>query len=155
MKTLLILIIGAAIGIGAYIYFKEPQNRSDLEHARNEVSESAGAAKEKIESKVQDIDTEDIKSELKQTGKVIRTNAQQAKVAIKDVAADARITTEIKGRYALDPELSALKISVNTTDGIVTLAGSAASPEDIKKAMQIALQTDGVSEVVSTLQVKP
>ena len=52
-------------------------------------------------------------------------------------------------------ELSALSISVNTTAGVVTLSGFVNSTEDISKAMLLALETDGVREVISTLQVKP
>jgi hyperosmotically inducible periplasmic protein len=73
---------------------------------------------------------------------------------IADATADARITTAIKGQYALDSEISALTISVNTTKGVVTLSGTVKSHDHIKKAMQIALQIDGVTEVISTLQVK-
>ena len=53
-----------------------------------------------------------------------------------------------------DSQLSALDISVNTTSGIVTLSGSVENPELIGKAMLLAMETDDVKEVVSTLQVK-
>ena len=54
---------------------------------------------------------------------------------------------------AADPELSAVEISVNTTDGIVTLSGKAASPEPVGRAMLLALETNGVREVIGTLRV--
>ena len=54
-----------------------------------------------------------------------------------------------------DKDLSALSISVNTTSGIVTLSGTVSSPEHISKAMLLAMETEGVREVVSTLQVRP
>jgi osmotically-inducible protein OsmY len=53
-----------------------------------------------------------------------------------------------------DSALSVLNISVSTTDGRVTLSGTASSAEDIRKAMALAADTDGVREVASTLQVK-
>ena len=67
---------------------------------------------------------------------------------------DATITAKIKTKYAIDRDLSAFGISVNTTDGRVTLAGHVTSHQQIGKAMLIALETDGVREVSSTLQVK-
>ena len=70
-------------------------------------------------------------------------------------AADARVTGAIKGKLVANKDLSALSISVNTTEGIVTLSGSVNSAEDISKAMLLAMETDGVHEVISTLQVKP
>jgi osmotically-inducible protein OsmY len=149
MKTLLVLIIGAAIGIAGYIFVREMTHKSPLERAGDKISEGADNLKDKM-----DLDTNEIKDELERTGKVIRKKAEQAKTAIADATADARITTEIKGKFALESDLSALKISVNTTDGVVTLAGTASSHEAIQKAMKIALAVDGVSQVVSTLQVK-
>ena len=155
MKTLLVLLIGAAIGIGAYIYFREPGNRPKLDRAGDKISEGASSVKEKWNDKIADLDTDHIKDELARTGKVIRKKAQQAGAAISDATADARITTEIKGKLAVESDLSSLKISVNTTDGVVTLSGSVSSHDAIQKAMTIALAVDGVTQVISTLQMKP
>jgi osmotically-inducible protein OsmY len=47
-----------------------------------------------------------------------------------------------------------LRISVNCTAGRVTLSGTVSSAEDIGRAMVLAMEVDGVREVVSTLQVK-
>lgn len=148
MKTLLVLIIGAAIGIGAYIYFRD-SGKSSFQKAGDKISDSASDLRDKM-----DLDTDHIKDELARTGKVIRKKAEQAGTAVADATSDARITGEIKGKFALESDLSALKISVNTTDGVVTLSGSASSAEAIKKAMKLALDVNGVTQVVSTLQVK-
>jgi osmotically-inducible protein OsmY len=152
MKTIVVLILGAAIGIGAYIYFTG--HKSPLEQASDKISEGADAVKDKWNDAVGDLDTNHIREELDRTGKVIRKKAQQAGTAISDAATDAKITTQIKAKYAVEPDLSALKISVNTTDGVVTLSGTVSSTDSIQKAMKIALSIDGVSQVVSTLQVK-
>ncbi len=53
-----------------------------------------------------------------------------------------------------DPDLSAVAISVSTTDGCVTLSGTASSAENIRRAMTLAYNTEGVTQVVSTLLVK-
>jgi osmotically-inducible protein OsmY len=37
----------------------------------------------------------------------------------------------------------------------VTLSGAVASPDDIGRAVAIALDVDGVRDVTSTLEVKP
>jgi hyperosmotically inducible protein len=108
----------------------------------------------KVEKAVSDIDLEAIAEELKQTGRVIRRKAGQAARKIEDATEDGRTTASIKARLALDPTLSALEISVDTTEGRVTLAGKVNSPEDVARAMQIALEQENVFEVVSTLQVR-
>ena len=154
MKTLLVLLIGAAIGVAAYIYFRDPGHRPDLEKAKEELSNSVTEARTNISQKIGELDTDQIKHELARTGRVVRKKAEQAGTAIADATADARVTTKIKSKLAMDRDLSVMTISVNTTDGVVTLAGSVSSAEEIKKAMQLALEVDGAREVVSTLQVK-
>lgn len=154
MKTLIVLLIGAALGIGGYIYFRETGNQSKFERAGDKISESAGDLKSSLGKKLPELDTEQIKKELSETGRVVQKKAKQAGDAIADATADARMTAAIKGKYALESDLSALSISVNTTKGIVTLSGTVSSHDNIKKAMRLAIDTDGVTEVISTLQVK-
>src|SRR4029077_8547180 len=99
-------------------------------------------------------DSGKIKDELSRTGKVIREKTRQAGDAIADATANARITAAIKTKLVADSGLSAFKIDVDTTDGVVTLSGTVSSYEEIAKAINLALETDGVHKVVSTLQVK-
>jgi|YelNatPaOPRAMG01_1025707.scaffolds.fasta_scaffold01922_9 hypothetical protein len=91
---------------------------------------------------------EDIQKELAHTGRVVRR-------AVTDNTADAVITGKIKAKLLADPELPGASISVNTTDGRVTLAGRVATHGQIGKAILLAMETDGVKDVTSTLQVKP
>ena len=98
---------------------------------------------------------EDIKDELARTGQVVRREAVKAGQAIADATADARTTAAIKAKLLASRDLSALNISVNTTAGVVTLSGTVSSSENIGKAILLAMDTSGVREVVSTLQVKP
>jgi osmotically-inducible protein OsmY len=97
---------------------------------------------------------DDVAEELARTGQVLRRQARGVGAAVADASSDAAITGKIKAKFAIDSNLSALGISVNTTDGHVTLAGAVASHQLIGKAVLIALETDGVREVSSTLQIK-
>ena len=72
-----------------------------------------------------------------------------------DATADTRTTAAIKLKLAAEPELSALQISVDTTAGLVTLAGKVKSAELAERAVAVAGSVDGVREVKSTLQVNP
>ncbi len=154
MKTLLVIVLLILIGAAGYWYFSEGRNRSDVQKAQDEIAAGAGRVKDAIKDKLPEIRTEDIKDELAKTGKVVRQKAREAGNAIADATADARMTAAIKGKLVADPDLSALKISVNTTDRVVTLAGSVESADKVAKAMNLALSVDGVREVISTLQVK-
>ena len=63
-------------------------------------------------------------------------------------------SAEIKGKLLLDRELSAWNISINTTEGRVTLSGKIASPELAGKVVLLTHKTKGVREVFSTLIVE-
>ena len=96
-----------------------------------------------------------MKDELARTGQVVRRKAQQAGQAIADATADSRMTGLIKAKLLVNHDLSSREFSVTTTAGVVTLSGTAASAEDISKVILLAMDTDGVREVVSKLQVAP
>jgi osmotically-inducible protein OsmY len=100
------------------------------------------------------LSAQDISEEMTRAGKVVRAKMNAGAHEVADAAADAGTTTAIKAKYVADPDVSALSISVNTTGGVVTLSGTASSSENIRKAMQLAYDTDGVNQVVSTIQVK-
>ncbi len=67
---------------------------------------------------------------------------------------DSFITTSVKSAVLAEPGLSALKIDVDTKDGVVTLSGTVASPELKTRATQIAQNTSGVRSVIDKLEVK-
>ena len=102
-----------------------------------------------------DLRTDQIKDELTRNGKIFRHKAQDIGNQAVDAASDARAITEIKAKYAADATLSVWSISVACTQGHVTLSGAVASPDDIGRAVAIALDVGGVRDVTSTLEVKP
>jgi hyperosmotically inducible protein len=66
---------------------------------------------------------------------------------------DATITTRVKTVLLNDPEVGALKIDVNTAQGVVTLSGTARNRGEEQKAIQLAKGVQGVKDVRSNLQV--
>ena len=66
---------------------------------------------------------------------------------------DATITTRVKTAYINDPVVGALRIDVDTFKGVVTLSGQVKSKEEEQKAIQLARQIRGVTDVKSTLQI--
>jgi hyperosmotically inducible periplasmic protein len=157
MRTFLTLLFGLALGGAAVWFYSNYQNNPRLRSAGQKVETAAKSAREAATNELQvlHLRPEDIKDELARSGQVVRRAASNAGRAIADATADARITTTIKGKLFASGDLSALNISVNTTAGVVTLSGAVASSEDVSKAFLVAMKTDGVREVVSTLQVKP
>jgi osmotically-inducible protein OsmY len=139
------LVVGAFLTAGTGWYFIVARKDPRVVHAWDVVDAKLTAWH---------LRGDDIKDELSRTGKVLRRQAGDFGAAMVSASSDAAITAKIKAKYAVERDLSAFGISVNTTDGRVTLAGNVTSHQQIGKAMLIALETDGVREVNSTLQVK-
>lgn len=150
------LILGVALcGAVVWYYGNHPvpvQARQAGDDLKNAAVETKDYVQEKADSL--DLSTTNIKAELARTGAIVRRKASDAGQVVADATADTRITATIKGKLVGDPNLSALSISVSTTDGLVTMSGAASSPDNIRKAVQLAWETDGVRGVVSTIQVK-
>jgi hypothetical protein len=63
-----------------------------------------------------------------------------------EVVDDVTIGTQLKAKYAADPDISALKINIDTTQGAVRLKGEVKSLALRRKAEQLARDGQG-SEV--------
>ena len=69
---------------------------------------------------------------------------------------DAWITTKVKSEFATTKHIHATDISVDTTDGKVTLTGSVASHKEKNRAIHMARKVKGVKSVdASGLTVTP
>lgn len=67
---------------------------------------------------------------------------------------DAVITASVKAGLVKDPDLSALKIDVDTRDGVVTLNGLAGNEPAKQRAAKMAQSVKGVKEVKNYLTIK-
>lgn len=157
MRVFLALIVGIATGAAGLWYFNTSDGKTQAQAAGTQIQDAAKNTGQAIQDKLRVVDLrpQTIKDELARTGQVVRRTAHDTGKALADATADARITGAIKAKLFASRNLSSLSISVNTTEGIVTLSGSVPSMEAIGQAMLLAMDTDGVREVISTLQVRP
>jgi osmotically-inducible protein OsmY len=65
---------------------------------------------------------------------------------------DSWISTKIKGQLAADAQLKATALEVATEHGVVRLTGKVASEAEAKRAIELALATNGVVAVDADLQ---
>jgi hyperosmotically inducible protein len=81
--------------------------------------------------------------------------AKTAEVANKAgaVLSDSALTAKIKSKMALDDLVKARSIDVTTTGHVVTLRGTVGSVAEHDRAVQLAKETAGVTEVVDRLGV--
>jgi osmotically-inducible protein OsmY len=160
------LIFGIILGAAGFWFLQNkarqhPAAEQRAEAAAAQAQSSAGEAgkhlSDALKAKLETLDlrSDQIKDELARTGKVVRRKAHDLGGQVADAAADARIVTAIKAKYAADADLSVWKISVSSDQGHVTLSGTVSAEENIGKAVALALEADGVRDVTSTLTVKP
>lgn len=75
--------------------------------------------------------------------------AHQAEVLL----ADGAVTAKIKSKMALDETVQARSINVDTNGHIVTVSGRVGSEAERTRALQLARETAGVSQVIDRLTV--
>ena len=156
MKTAFIFfVLGVFAGIAGWRYYERTENPTLAQRADDLVDKARDAAadgKAAVASKTEDwkLSSDNIKDELAKTGQVVRSKARTAG----DFIDDARIVAVIKGKYVIEKDLSAFAITVDCKDGQVRLTGSVNSPDNIGRAVKIALETSGVHDVFSRLVVK-
>ncbi len=66
---------------------------------------------------------------------------------VPDKAADGWITTKVKSEFAANTMVKASDVTVNTSDGVVTLGGTVASEKEKTSAVSIAKKVKGVKSV--------
>lgn len=97
---------------------------------------------------------------LQNTEKKLDIGATDANGSIKnaansasDLAADATITAKVSAEFAKDPDLSAIKIDVDTQAGAVRLSGPAPTQVAKDRASTLAKEVAGVLSVDNQLTV--
>lgn len=74
-------------------------------------------------------------------------------MAVACAQTDPGITTAVKAKFAADDTVKAYQIDVDTSNHVVTLKGNVDSAAAKDRALAIARQTDGVTNVVDQISV--
>jgi len=67
---------------------------------------------------------------------------------------DSSITTKVKSDLLGTKDISSAHISVNTTKGVVTLTGTAATAKESAKAAEVARGVAGVKSVKNDIRIE-
>lgn len=92
-------------------------------------------------------------NKTEQAAKEASQEAKQSASVMAEKLDDASITASVSAGLAKDPELSAIKINVDTKNGVVNLQGPAPSADARERATTIAKAVRGVSSVNNQLVV--
>ncbi len=67
---------------------------------------------------------------------------------------ESALTAKIKSKMALDDYVKARAINVDTSGSVVTLTGAVTSADEHARAVRLARETEGVTQVVDRLRIK-
>jgi osmotically-inducible protein OsmY len=96
------------------------------------------------------IDSSRVRDAGAEVAETLADGANRAQAAV----AAASLTSKIKAKMTLDDTLEAGRIDVDTEGTTVRLSGSVDTEAQRTRAVQLARETDGVSQVVDQLQVR-
>jgi osmotically-inducible protein OsmY len=134
IRRLVLLTILGAGGVAAYNYVSD----NGWQIRPRAVALEAAAAKQ-------------------QAARLADRAAAKASVAadkLGDSMGESALTAKIKSKMALDDHVNARAINVDTSGSIVTLTGTVESADQRTRAVLLAKDTQGVTQVVDRLQVR-
>lgn len=134
----LILVIVVLVGVGAFFLGYRWSHR-DVEPDR-----PIGTS-----GHTPTVDTTKARAAGAEVGEKVAEGANKAERAM----ADASLTTKIKAKMALDDLVKAAAIDVDTNGTTVTLSGTVRSEAEKTRALQLARETEGVTQVVDNLRL--
>ena len=124
-----------------------------------EAAATAGAYRDNDVDVDVDVD-DDLERKAERGAAAVKEETREAKAKAGEAAAttgaaitDAAITSAVKAKFLADTTVKGLRIDVDTSDGMVTLNGSASSRAEADRAILLARNTDGVKGVRNNLKV--
>jgi osmotically-inducible protein OsmY len=85
---------------------------------------------------------------------VAREKTGEAAVRARKAFDEGSLTAKIKAKMALDDHVKARNLNVDTVGTVVTVSGTVNSEAERERALQLARDTSGVTQVVDKLQVR-
>ncbi|MDQ0013558.1 osmotically-inducible protein OsmY [Variovorax boronicumulans] len=155
---LAVLLAGAALTLAACDKSDNRTAGEKLDSAVAKTEQAAETAAAKTGEAVKDakakVDASGTTSEVREGMANVKEAAKHAGAAVSATVDDAAITASVSAGLAKDPDLSAIKINVDTKGGAVSLKGPAPTAAAKARAEEIAKGVQGVTSVSNELEVK-
>ena len=94
------------------------------------------------------------KDKTAQVAEVAKEKTADAAVRARKAWDEGSLTAKIKAKMALDDHVKARNLNVDTVGTIVTVSGTVNSQAEKDRALQLARDTAGVTQVVDKLQIR-
>jgi hyperosmotically inducible protein len=99
-------------------------------------------------------ETSDTVSRAREAGAEIGEKAAVASTKVQETVNEAAVSAKIKAKMALDDQVKARDINVTTHGTTVTLSGIVESKVEHDRAMSLAKETTGVTQVIDDLHAR-
>lgn len=155
---LVVLLAGAALTLAACDKSDTRSAGEKLDSAVAKTEQAAQTAASKTGEAVKEakakVDASGTTTEVKDGMANVKEAAKEAGAAVSATVDDATITASVSAGLAKDPDLSAIKINVDTKGGAVSLKGPAPTAAAKARAEEIAKGVQGVTSVDNQLEVR-
>jgi hyperosmotically inducible protein len=133
----LLLVVVIIVVVGAYVmgYF-------------------GGRAADSVSRPDTSASTSDAIARAREGGAQLGQKAATAAVKVEETLEEAALTSKIKAKMALDDLVKARAINVTTHGTTVTLSGNVDSKTEHDRAMALARETNGVTQVIDDLHLR-
>ena len=144
--TMVAAALMAALGLAACNKQDDRTASQKLDSAITQGQEAAREAGQEIKQAGQNA-----AADIRESTAEMRADASAALSKAEEAVSDVGITAAVSAGLAKDPDLSALKINVDTRDGVVSLNGPAPSAAAKARAESIAQAVKGVKSIHNNL----
>ncbi len=139
MKALLMCVLLVIVGVVAFNYWNGVPLLTDPRTSRPATVGTSG--------------TVDVNA-ARERGAEVGEKVAVAAAKVRDSAQEAALTSKIKAKMMLDDSIKARSIDVSTDGTIVTVSGVVRSAAERDRALQLARETTGVTEVKDRLKIE-
>lgn len=94
------------------------------------------------------------KDRTAQAAEVVKAKTAEAAVKGRKAFAEGSLTAKIKAKMALDDHVKARDLNVDTVGSVVTVSGYVNTEAERVRALQLARDTAGVTQVIDKLQIR-
>jgi hyperosmotically inducible periplasmic protein len=143
-----VLLIVVLVAVGAFLLGWWGGRARDIDEPRDVVG-TAGAAGDRAKAA-----GSDLAQQTKEAGADVAQKTAAAAGQARRSLAEGSLTAKIKSKMALDDTVKALNLDVDTTGTVVTISGTVATEAERARAMQLAKETEGVTQVVDRMQIR-
>ena len=150
LKLLLVIVILVAAGAFLLGWWGGGRTlRTDVPIEVGTAGEKARAAGSEVAEK-----TAQVADRTAAAAEVAREKTGEAAVRARKAFGEGSLTAKIKAKMALDDHVKALDLNVDTVGTVVTVSGIVNNEAERDRALHLARDTAGVTQVVDKLQIR-